>query len=351
MTALNQPSDSSNKVKILVVDDLPENLRLLKEILLDQDYEVRFASSGKLALLSLAHFRPDLILLDIMMPGINGIEVCQKLRANPETKYIPVLFLSAVHDTVRKVKAFEIGGDDYITKPFATAEVLARIRYQISLQDLRQQLQQKNQELIEQNERLQQAQQGTLLLLEVTQAIETSLTPQEAINTVLDMICQNRVWDYGECWQPNGDRGVLECITKLVPSDQPSPALQTFWQRSDRMTFTIAEGLPGQIWQSHQAEWIDDLSRYSETIDHLQTQWAIDAGLKAVLGLPILAENDILAVIVFYKTEITPCNPHTFKLLQAIATQLSFPLQQAQLKQKLEQLARVDRADLEIHNF
>ncbi|MFN6569765.1 response regulator [Dendronalium sp. ChiSLP03b] len=132
------------KGNILVVDDTPDNLRLLSAMLTAQGFEVRKALNGKMALTACQMVLPDLILLDINMPGMNGYEVCQKLKADDKTCEVPVIFISALDDVVDKVKAFDVGGVDYITKPFHGAEVLLRIENQINLRSLQITLQEKN---------------------------------------------------------------------------------------------------------------------------------------------------------------------------------------------------------------
>ncbi|MEM9090144.1 MAG: response regulator [Cyanobacteria bacterium P01_F01_bin.53] len=127
--------------KILVVDDLLENLRLLATLLMEEGYEVRRAPDGAMALSNVPRFEPDLILLDIMMPEMNGYEVCQKLKANEHTRDIPIIFLSALDLTFDKVKAFEVGAADYINKPFHPAEVMARVKNQLRIRQQGLQLQ------------------------------------------------------------------------------------------------------------------------------------------------------------------------------------------------------------------
>lgn len=139
---------------ILVVDDNPNNLRLLINMLTQQGYKVRPASSGSHALVTIKKDAPDLILLDIQMPEINGYEVCRRLKANEQTQHIPVIFLSALNELFDKMTAFDVGGVDYITKPFQVEEVLARIQTHLALQKARQELEQKNQQLMEQNREL-----------------------------------------------------------------------------------------------------------------------------------------------------------------------------------------------------
>jgi len=142
---------------ILVVDDIRENLRLLYNLLTGHGYDVRPVSNGNRAISS-AQFRPpDLILLDILMPEMDGYEVCKRLKADERTREIPVIFISALHETFDKVKAFEIGGVDYITKPFQEGEVLARVETHLSLRNMQKQLQTQNAQLQRSDEALRQA--------------------------------------------------------------------------------------------------------------------------------------------------------------------------------------------------
>lgn len=148
---------------ILVVDDTPDNLRLLVGILTERGYKVRPVASGKMALSAAQGMPPDLILLDINMPEMDGYQVCEKLKADERTRNIPVIFLSALNDVFDKVKAFAIGGIDYITKPFQIEEVLARINTHLAIRSLQNHLRQKNQDL---EQTLQELQTTQIQLLE-----------------------------------------------------------------------------------------------------------------------------------------------------------------------------------------
>lgn len=143
---------------ILVVDDTPENLRLLAGILSEKGYQVRPVPNGKLALSAAQKIPPDLVLLDIMMPEMDGYQVCQQLKASEITKDIPVIFISAINDVLDKVKAFAVGGVDFITKPFQVEEVLARIETHLKICSLQQSLQEKNQDLATAFQQLQTTQ-------------------------------------------------------------------------------------------------------------------------------------------------------------------------------------------------
>ncbi len=136
-----------SSAKILIVDDKIDNLNLLTTMLSAEQYEVRRAVSGKIALQAVQGFQPDLILLDITMPDINGYEVCKQLKTDPVTQNIPVIFISALNDVFDKVTAFSSGGVDYITKPFEISEVLVRVANQLNLTAARAEVVQLNQEL------------------------------------------------------------------------------------------------------------------------------------------------------------------------------------------------------------
>lgn len=134
---------------IMVVDDQPVNLKLLEDMMKDQGYGIRSFPRGRLALASAAQCPPDLILLDINMPEMNGFEVCQRLKADPRLAQIPIIFLSALNEIEDKIKALRSGGVDYVTKPFQFAEVQARVETHLQLHRLRQALEQHNQDLEE----------------------------------------------------------------------------------------------------------------------------------------------------------------------------------------------------------
>lgn len=142
---MKAPSPHTNsRETILLVDDTPDNLRLLSQILAERAYKVRAVTNGERALETAQLDPPDLILLDIRMPGINGFEVCVSLKLNGKTRDIPVIFISALDDVTDKVKAFEVGGVDYITKPFQYEEVIARVETHLALRRLQQELERSN---------------------------------------------------------------------------------------------------------------------------------------------------------------------------------------------------------------
>jgi signal transduction histidine kinase len=139
---------------ILVVDDNRENLRLLTSVLTKQGYVVRAAPDGRLALASAQAKLPDLILLDVMMPEMDGYQICAQLKADERTRNIPVIFVSAADQVLDKVKAFSVGGVDYITKPFQMAEMLARVQTHLALRAMQKQIEESNIQLARINDEL-----------------------------------------------------------------------------------------------------------------------------------------------------------------------------------------------------
>lgn len=136
---------------ILLVDDTPYNLSALLNLLSRSGFRILVASEGKQALESMQHVRPDLILLDIMMPDMDGFEVCKYLKSQEDTKDIPIIFITALADTVSKVEGFNLGAADYITKPFRQEEVLARVNAHLTIVKQKRQLREHALELEKRN--------------------------------------------------------------------------------------------------------------------------------------------------------------------------------------------------------
>ncbi|MBW2942112.1 response regulator [Zhongshania aquimaris] len=172
----------SGSEQILLVDDNPTNLQVLFKTLEGSGYRLLAARDGEAALYTAKRARPALILLDVMMPGMDGFEVCERLKADPETADIAVIFLSALTDSQSKVHGLAIGGVDYIAKPFQTDEVLARVRTHIKIQRLERALARRNTELEDENQQILNAVEEGILGLDVTGRV-TSMNAQAAAIT------------------------------------------------------------------------------------------------------------------------------------------------------------------------
>lgn len=195
-----------SKAKVLVVDDQPENIHLLADALGNQGYEVKGVINGKMALIVANSVIPDLILLDVVMPGLNGYQVCEQLKANEVTQNIPIIFLSASNNSADRVKALSAGGVDYINKPFQIDEVLLRIKNQLQLQtaqkkilkfniELEQRIQERTAQLESANQELQHEvkERGELtkLLQESEEKLESILNSLEEVVWSVEVTTNN----------------------------------------------------------------------------------------------------------------------------------------------------------------
>ncbi|MDB9373155.1 hybrid sensor histidine kinase/response regulator [Nodularia sphaerocarpa] len=176
---------------ILIVDDKLENIRFLSDFLSKHNYQVRKAINGQAALTSVKSLPPDLILLDINMPGMGGYEVCQHLKNYPETAEIPVIFLSAGNEINDKILAFEAGGIDYITKPFNLEEILVRVQTQLKVQQLQQNLRDRNQEIQSMLLELQKTEAALIQKEKLVNASQITAGISHEINNPLSFILGN----------------------------------------------------------------------------------------------------------------------------------------------------------------
>ena len=151
----SKKSSKKSKGTLLIVDDNPNNLSVLFDFLTASGFKVLVAKDGKRGLQKVEYAQPDLVLLDVMMPQMDGFEMCRILKARPDTQRIPVIFMTALSDTVDKVKGLELGAEDYITKPIQQEEVLARVNTHLHLYRLQQQVEDKNRRLAKQNKTLE----------------------------------------------------------------------------------------------------------------------------------------------------------------------------------------------------
>ena len=208
-------SKSEYQADILIVDDEPENLHVLSHMLHLFGYQVRAVSEGAMALSVAQAAPPDLIMLDISMPGMDGYETCQRLKADKRTRDIPVIFISALVDVQDKVKAFDVGGVDYVPKPFQIEEVLARLETHLSMRRLQIQLESANRQLEETNRDLARR----LRELSVTQAAEREQRrlAESLRDTIVDI---NSSLDYNEVLEL-----ILKHLANVVPHDAAHIAL------------------------------------------------------------------------------------------------------------------------------
>ncbi|HEY9299128.1 MAG TPA: response regulator, partial [Phormidium sp.] len=314
-------------------------------MLISQDYQVRKAINGQLALKAVQVNQPDLILLDINMPEINGYEVCKKLKSAENTRPIPVIFISALDETLDKVKAFQVGGVDYITKPFQLEEVLARVENQLTIHKLQKQLYEQNSKLQLEIIERQKVEEEIRFLFTTTQLISNSKDFDDALKVTLEQICITIGWDLGEAWIPNNKTGKLEYSSGWYISEKD---LEKFIEKSKSLTLFPSSGLPGKIWTSQKFEWIEDISTEIQP-NFIRQKNALEVGLKTAFGIPVLVNKQVLTILVFYKKQLIQAEPRLINLVHAVATQLASLMQLKRTEaalvkanQKLERLATTD---------
>ena len=189
---MNIKYQSNLQQNILIVDDLPENIRLLSSLLENKGYKINSATDGKMALASIKAEPPNLILLDIMLPIMNGYQVCRVLKSQPETRHIPIIFLSGLDSEFDKVEAFKAGGVDYITKPFFLEEVIFRIQTQLAIVNQQNKFQKiLNQEILEREIAERELNKSRALL---TGVLNSSLDGVAAFKAIRDR--QNKIIDF-----------------------------------------------------------------------------------------------------------------------------------------------------------
>ncbi|MBD2577734.1 adenylate/guanylate cyclase domain-containing protein [Oscillatoria sp. FACHB-1406] len=297
--------------RILVIDDTPANLKLLTQMLSQQGYDVRVAPSGAIGLNAAFAEPPDLILLDIQMPQMDGYEVCQRLKEDRRTQDIPMLFLSALDATSDKVKAFRVGGADYVTKPFELVEVLARVENQLKLRWLQLALRRSEQE--------------SRVLFEASKALNEAPDLHCAIISILESLCRLVYWEYAEVWMPNSASTHLHLVASYDSSE--GKRLEAFQQQRQSLSLAPGEGLPGRIWENQQSEWIkgDEDGEITR-----------GTGLRVGYGVPALVNNEPIAVFAFYLSSDSFDPKRAIGIVNTVMAQLTAFLGRKQAEEALQ---------------
>jgi len=203
--------------KILIVDDNPTNLDVLFEYLDGSGFEIYVAEDGESALEQTKYGKPDIILLDVMMPGINGLETCRRLKSRPEHAHIPVIFMTALSDPEDKVKGFQAGAVDYVTKPFQHSEVLARVQTHLKISQLQNALQKANDEL---EQRVEDRTQELRLAIEDLKATQDQLVEMEKMAALGNLVA-------GVAHEINTPIGIGVSMASLL-ADKTETIIETF---------------------------------------------------------------------------------------------------------------------------
>lgn len=315
-----KPADSF----ILVVDDVISNLKVLGSILQSQGYNVSFATSGQQALDRVMVAQPDLILLDLMMPDVDGLEVCNRLKQDSQMAQIPVIFLTASHEQKHLLQAFSQGAVDYITKPFNAPELLARVKTHLELKYL----QDLNQKQLQQERLIRHIVQATLESLELQTLLTTAA---EGIRSYFqaDRVLIYQCTEPGQRDQPiQPGRIVAESLVEGYDSLLGLSLEDCSWIHSPEA---------GEVF-SKQVKVYDD--REVSTIVSPQHQAALSQWqVKAEMVSPIFQRLEQWGAIIIHRCQNTmPWSPEEIQVVQSLVEQLEVAIQQASLYQQLKLL-------------
>ncbi len=335
---MNQIDISTSR--ILIVDDQPSNLTILKRMLTIQGYQARLAYNGEEAIAALQEELPDLILLDIMMPGMDGYEVCQRLKLDTRTREIPVIFLSALHESIDKIKAFKLGGVDFITKPFQVNEALVRIETHLTLRNTQKALQEKNTRLeqeVQERERaehlLQQRHKELELLYQIGQMFSSSIELDEVLETVLTEMCRLLDITTSSFWLRKPESGELLCREATGPGKD----IVMGWRLDP------GQGVAGQAAESGDPIVIDDVRAIPHHYKDIDEQIGVE--LRSILSLPFRSKNEVIGVLNLGDTKVGRFTENDLRLVKSVAASAASAIENARLFQE-EQRQRLEAESL-----
>ncbi len=379
------PTDYQNPT-ILLVDDTPANLDTLYSYFESLGFEIMMAQNGPTALKRVAYFKPDIILLDVLMPGMDGFETCRRLKANEATKYIPIIFMTALNDTVHKLQGFEVGAADYITKPFQIEEVLARVQTHLAVRNLQTRLQIQNERLrIEIHDRQQTAaalqeaneqqelrvRRRTAELATANEKLEAEIVDRRQAEAEIRKLAT----ELGELVQSRNNE--LAGLYKVTALAGKSLALETILTRALEAVLELTQlhrgaihlaGPPislaaqvGFVNEDNAHEWGDELAKWiinhdQKIADDLALLPRAAPDLKAgYFGVPIRTGSSVLGALSVYtdSADSSAADRQPLTLLTAIADHIGIVVESTRLRQAAEQAATLEersRLARELHD-
>jgi signal transduction histidine kinase/DNA-binding response OmpR family regulator len=322
---------------ILIVDDAPDNLKVLSEQLIAHGYRVRPVTGGEIALKTIETKIPDLILLDIKMPKMDGYEVCRRLKASEKTKGIPIIFISALGEVSEKIRAFEVGGVDYITKPFQSSELLARVRTHLALSDMKKSLEQMNIELekrviertkelkqsnnrlIENEEHLRRINRELRAISDCNQALMKAENEQNLLNNICRIICD--VAGYRMAWVGFAGQDEAKTVEPVACG-----GIDNGYLSSIRITWADKDyglGPIGTAIRSKKSCIIQDFETDPQVT--LWREQAIIHGYRSIIALPLLDDRGkAFGSLNIYSSEPNYFTPEEVHLLEELSGDMSF---------------------------
>ncbi len=345
----------SGREVILVVDDQIPNLDLMAALLKQAGYEVLAATKGEEALERVHYAQPDLILLDVVMPGLDGYEVCRKLKEDEDTADIPVLFVSARDEAFDLVRAFRAGGVDYITKPFHEEEFLSRVETHLALRQSHKQLAEQNRQLqyeIAEREQVEQAlreaRDELVTLLAYSRSIVSTLELQPLLSLSLKLL--KRVVEFDQAavltledevflgQATLGDEDLADIQAVQIPV-KALPALQEMQRTLQGFFVSDERGDGADIWLASGEEKVP----WSEAV----------RGIHSWIVMPLVVKNEVIGMLALGHRAADFYGSQTLDLLQVFANQLAIAIENAQLYGQVQEAATIaerSRLASELHD-
>jgi signal transduction histidine kinase/DNA-binding response OmpR family regulator len=334
---------------ILVIDDTFANLRLLTELLSKKGYSVRPVADGALALVSAQAEPPDLILLDIMMPKLSGYDVCQQLKATPRTRDVPVIFMSALHQVIDKVKAFSVGGIDYITKPFQAEEVLARVETHLTLQHSQKRLREQNiqlQQEIQERKRteaaLQQRNRELSSLNRISRMFGSSLELQQVLKTALGEIQRLRDVFSLSFWLISPEEHEILCTQAIGHGHETIVTCH----------LALGQGITGWVAQHGESQVVADVLEDERHVRFIDERTGVE--VRSMVSLPLRVKGLVTGVLNLVDQRTDHFTDDDILLLEPIAAAAAIAIENARLyttaQQEIAERKHAEMALLSAHD-
>lgn len=309
---------------ILVVDDLPANRKLLTDLLLTKGYDVLAAASGEEALAIVDNERPGLVLLDVLMPGLTGYDVCRKIRENPATAHVPIVLVTSLDPAEERIKGIEAGADDFLTRPVNQAELLARVRSLLRIRALHDQVQAQSEQLADWNRTLEQRVQEHLAqlhsLLEVSQLLTSSLEIDELLRLILATVSRLMHADTSSVLLVDPATGDLVYRVPVGPAGEHLQELR----------LKAGEGVVGWVVKEKRPALVNDAQRDAR-VHALSGKLAV-APPRSILAVPLMDRERVIGAIeVLNTTRPREFTQHDLDLLTGLAAHASVALRNARL--------------------
>lgn len=341
---MNKSLSNGASPNILIVDDKPENLHLLAAILQHYGYRLRLLTDGRMVMPAVKGFPPDLILLDIMMPCMDGYDVCRQLKADEQTSEIPVIFLSALTDISEKTKAFSLGGVDYITKPFQQEEVVLRVKTQLALREAQRQLQAQNSRLQQEIHERKQAEDVLRkrnselgLLNHIGQMLGSSLELPDVLATVLQEVLLLLQAVSASIWLLTPDRRELECSEIFGPGREQLRGVR----------LPVGGGITG--WVAEHGESVVSANILEDPRHHKTVGSQENAPARSMLSVPLKAKSEVIGVLNLVDPREGRFTREDLQFIEPIAASAAIAIENARLYTTAQQeIAERTRAEAEL---